>query len=186
LVLLAPGAHAGKFNEVLSAGDPAPDFSGLAGTDGMPHGLADYAGARLVVLVFTSNRCPVARAYGERLNAIQQERAGDVQVVAVNVGRGAAETLEKMKARADEAALAFPYLRDAELSVARAYGVTATPQVFLLAPDRTIAYMGRIDDATDAGQVTRPYLARAIEALLAGQRPETVETRPVGCAVDPR
>jgi peroxiredoxin len=185
LWLAASSAQAGKFNEVLSVGDAAPDFRELAGVDGQPHGLADYDSAQLVVLVFTSNRCPVAMEYQERLKAIQEEHVEEgVQVVAVNVGRGTAESLPKMKERVAAAGFNFPYLRDAERHVARAYGVTATPQVFLLDAARTVAYMGRIDDAVDERHVKRQFLVDAIRTVLSGERPDVVETRPVGCAIE--
>jgi peroxiredoxin len=183
--LAAATAQGGKFNEALNVGDAAPVFGELTGIDDQPHGLAEYDSARIVVLVFTSNRCPVATAYQDRLKAIQEEYADErLQVVAVNVGRGAAESLPKMKERAAAAGFNFPYLLDAERHVARAYGVTATPQVFLLDAQRNVAYMGRIDDATEEREVKRRFLLDAIRAVLAGERPEVIETRPVGCAIE--
>jgi peroxiredoxin len=183
--LTAATAHGGKFNEVLDVGDAAPPLGDLIGIDDQPHGLVEYDSARIVILVFTSNRCPVATAYQDRLKATQEEYADEeVQVVAVNVGRGAAESLPKMKERAAAAGFNFPYLLDAERHVARAYGVTATPQVFLLDAQRNVAYMGRIDDAAEERDVKRRFLLDAIRAVLAGERPEVSETRPVGCAVE--
>ena len=73
LVLIVSGtAGGGKFNRVLTPGDPAPVWTGLKGVDGRKHSLATLKDARAVLLVFLSNRCPMTRAYEQRL--IAQER----------------------------------------------------------------------------------------------------------------
>ena len=56
----------------LKIGDAAPSFQGIIGVDGNQHSLADYKDAKLVVLVFTCNHCPVAKAYEGRLIAAQK------------------------------------------------------------------------------------------------------------------
>ena len=73
--LMAGGCYAdnnkGKIAE-LKIGDAAPVWSDLPGTDDQKHGLADYKDAKLLVVVFTCNHCPVARAYrgpADRLGA---------------------------------------------------------------------------------------------------------------------
>ena len=41
--------------------------------------------AATLVLIFSSNRCPTAKAYGTRMNELQRDvRARGVQVVAIN------------------------------------------------------------------------------------------------------
>lgn len=182
---LAARAQAGKFNEVLDIGDAAPDFAALPGADDAEHGLADYADAAAVVVLFTCNHCPVAAAYEPRLIALQAEYAErGVRIVAVSVSRRDGDKLPDMKERAMSAGYNFPYLYDASQDTARAYGALATPQVFLLDAERRVVYMGRIDDSTDAGKVRRHYLRDALEATLAGRPVEFPETRAVGCAIE--
>ena len=67
LILCARG-YAGE----LKIGDAAPDFQDIIGIDDQKHSLADYKDAKLVVLVFTCNHCPVAQAYEDRLVALQE------------------------------------------------------------------------------------------------------------------
>ena len=84
----------------LTIGATAPDFAGIVAVDGKPHSLADYKDAKLVVLVFTCNHCPVAKAYEDRLIALQKDyRSKGVQVVAVNVNNLPADRLNEMKKR---------------------------------------------------------------------------------------
>lgn len=185
--LLAPPttAVAGKFNRALSIGDKAPRWSGLLGVDGRKRALADDADAKLVVLVFTCNHCPVATANQGRLIALQKEfLERGVRLVAICSNSGEEDDLPAMKERAKSKGYNFPYLRDADQSVGRAYGVRQTPTTLVLDGDRRIAYMGAIDDSwEDAGRVERDYLRDAIEALLAGQKVPVAETRPQGCEI---
>ena len=181
----AATAVAGKFNKVLSAGDQAPAFKGLMGTDDQSHNLNDYKEAKLLLVVFTCNHCPVAQAYQRRLIQIQDDyQAKGLQVVAVSVSKLPADTLDKMKQQARSQGYNFPYLHDASQKSGRAYGASVTPQAFLLNADRKVAYMGSIDDSQDANDVQRHYLREAIEAVLAGKQPEVKETRPQGCSIE--
>ncbi len=177
-------ANGARFNTVLDVGDKAPAWENLPGTDGKLHRLSDYTKSNKgVVVVFTCNSCPVARAYEGRLNQMaSQYGPRQIATVAINVNDG--ETLEAMKKRAEEAGFQFAYLRDESQQTGRQYGATCTPHVFLLAPDRTVVYMGAIDDSwNDPEGVEKPYLRDAIEALLDGKQPEVSETRQQGCQI---
>jgi peroxiredoxin len=178
-------AHAGKFNKALSVGDAAPAFSGLPGVDDKTHSLDDYEDAKAIVVIFTCNHCPVARSYEARLVELQKKyEPKGVQFVAVSVSTLPADKLPAMKARAEESNYNFPYLSDESQAIGLAYGATNTPQVFVLDGRRHIAYMGAIDDyAYDATKVKVHYLGEAIEAVLATDKLEVSETRPMGCAI---
>ena len=58
-----------------------------------------------------------------------------------------------------------------------------SPQFFVLDRDRTITYMGALDDSTDADKVTEHYLDDALRATLAGRSPEVPETIARGCRI---
>ncbi len=182
---IAPATWAGKFNRVLSVGDPAPEWKDLIGVDDKRHGLAECK-KKVVVLVFIANHCPVAAAYEERLKQLAADyRDRDVELVAISVSQLESDRLDKMKERARDSRFPFPYLQDASQKLGRQFGATATPQVFVLNSERHIAYMGAFDDQwKDAAKVETHYTRAAIEALLTGKPPEIRETRPVGCAIE--
>jgi peroxiredoxin len=177
-------AQKSEFNEVVSVGDKAPDFSGMPGVDDKKHSLKEYKSAKAVVVVFTSNQCPVALDYEPRLIALQEEFSKrGVQLVAINSNFEAGSELDVMKEHAESQKFNFPYLRDENQEIAKAYGATHTPHVFLLDGDRNITYMGAIDDSDVPEKVTKHYLRDGIEAILEGKEPATKESQPFGCRI---
>jgi thiol-disulfide isomerase/thioredoxin len=168
----------------LGVGDAAPAWKDLVGVDDQKHSLGEHADAKAVVVVFTCNHCPVAKAYEDRIVEIATDYADkDVDVVAINVNNMDADKLPAMKERAEEKGFKFNYLYDPSQEIGRAYGATVTPHVFLLDGERNIAYIGAIDDNMKADKATKPYLRDAIDAVLAGSKPETNSTKPVGCGI---
>jgi peroxiredoxin len=99
-----------KFNKVLSVGEAAPDWADLPGVDDKSHSLADYREAKIVVVVFTCNHCPVAKMYEDRLMNFARKFDQKVQVIAISVSHNGADGLEKMKGRAAERGMPYPYL----------------------------------------------------------------------------
>jgi peroxiredoxin len=172
----------------LPIGAPAPAFDGLLGTDGTRHGTADLVDRDVLVLIFSSNRCPTAKAYGERMNELQA-RYGPrgVQLIAINSNDPhlyPEESYARMVETATEQGYSFPYLWDEGQRVARAYGPTRTFHVFVLDRERRLRYEGRFDDARLPGRVTSHDLANALDDLLAGRPVRVERTRPFGCSLD--
>jgi peroxiredoxin len=168
----------------LKIGDAAPTFADIAGTDGKNHSLKDYESAKLVVLVFTCNHCPVAQAYQDRLLRLQKEyKAKGVQIVAVNVNNVDADKLDKMIEVAKAKKFNFPYLYDVSQKMGRDYGATVTPHVFVMDKNRKIVYMGAIDDNMAEEKVKKHLLRDALDALLAGKEPPEKVTKQFGCTI---
>ncbi len=187
LVLLPAGsALAGKYNDVLNIGDPAPVWEKLAGVDGKPHSLADLADKDVVVVVFTCNSCPVATDYEDRILAFSKKFAGadgKVGLVAINVNKIEEDQLPKMRERAEAKGFDFPYLYDDSQQIGRAFGANFTPEFFVLDKDRKVAFMGGMDDSSSEDAVKNQYLVPAVEAVLAGKSPPTAESPAIGCRI---
>jgi peroxiredoxin len=181
-------AEAGKFNRVLSAGDAAPAWGRLDDLEGNPVELSGLQDAKCIVVLFLANHCPVATAYERKLIRLQDVyRERGVEFVAISVSLKAGSTREGMRVRAAEQGFNFPYLHDATQSAGKAYGVVATPTAFVLDGERKVVYLGAIDDSWQAPEkVEEDYLPAAIDAVLAGKRPEIRESRPVGCEIEYR
>ncbi len=183
-LLLVDRAEAAKFNRVVDIGQTAPKWDKLPATDDRTYGLDAFADSKVLVIIFTCNHCPVAKAYEDRILALQsQHKAADVRLIGISVSNYEADLMPEMKKRAAAKKYSFPYLQDATQKVGKAYGATNTPQVFVLNPQRKIAYMGRIDDSMHPDKVTERYLEAAISAVLKGEEPEVTETKPLGCEI---
>jgi peroxiredoxin len=172
----------------IPIGAEGPAFDGLLGTDGARHGFSDLAGREALVLIFSSNRCPTAKAYAERMNALQRDYAPrGVQVLAINSNDPHLypdERFERMVERAAEDGYGFPYLFDEGQAVAKAYGPTCTFHVFVLDRARRVRYQGRFDDARLPERVTSHDLRNALDDLLAERDVRVPVTRAFGCSLD--
>lgn len=151
-------------------------------------GLEDLLGgeARAAVLVFTTLDCPLANRYLPRLVALEAAwRGKGVRFALVNAGPD--DDLNAIAARALEAGVDFPLLKDHDAAAARALGVGHTPEAVVLDPKRVLRYRGRIDDALrPGGQLpapTREDLREALEDVLAGRAVRVAETAVDGCAL---
>lgn len=172
----------------LPVGDPGPGFEGLLGVDGRRHGLSTFVGRAALVLLFTSNRCPTAKAYVDRLNAIQREYGPrGVQLVAINASDPhlyPEESFAEMVERARADGYTFPYLVDEGQALAKACGVTCTFHAFALDRERRLRYQGRVDNARLAERVTTHDLRNALDDVLAGRPVAVPTTRAFGCSLD--
>lgn len=171
-------------------GDKASDFK-LPNIDGKYVSLSDYKDVKGFVVVFTCNGCPYARAYQDRIIELDKKyRPLGYPVVAINpndTDLKPEDSLEGMKKRAREKGYTFPYLKDVNYEVYKMYGATRTPHIYVLKKegrDLVVSYIGAIDDNyQDASAVTEPYLAKALDALLADNQPEPNFTKAIGCTI---
>ena len=180
--------------KTLAIGSPAPDFH-LPGVDGKTYSLADFAGAKVLVVIFTCNHCPTAQAYEGRIARLHDEyRDKGVAVVAISPNDPAAvrldelgytdlaDSFQEMKIRARDHHFAYPYLYDGETqATAKAYGVLATPHVFIFDETRALRYVGRFDDA-EVKTIKSHDAKNAVAALLAGKPVPVATTRIFGCS----
>ncbi len=179
----------------LAVGAAAPDFC-LPGIDGQNHCLKDYAASKVLVLAFTCNHCPTAQLYEGRIKQLAEDyRDRGVGLVAIEPNNPAAvrldemgytdvgDSFEDMKVRAAYRHFNFPYLYDGETQkVARAYGPTATPHLFILDAERKLRYEGRVDNNPREPLVKMRDARNALDALLAGKPVAVAKTPSVGCS----
>jgi peroxiredoxin len=169
-------------------GQKAPSFTDLTGVDGKKYSLSTFDDKQIVVLVFMANRCPTARVYTERLKSIQNEYGPKgIQLIGINSDNQyffPLESLSKMVDVAEERVYNFPYLKDADQSLAKAYGALVTLHAFILDKQRNLRYRGRIDDSRDSTKVTISDLRNAIDDLIEGREVKTPQTRPFACSIE--
>jgi peroxiredoxin len=173
---------------MLEIDQKGPDFS-LPGVDGQTYALSELLKtSQAVAVIFSCNHCPYVRAWEGRMKDIQRDyRAKGVRLVAIGSNDAVKypdDDFDHMKQRAEQEGFNFLYLRDESQAVARAYGGTHTPHVFLLDQAGVLRYRGAIDDNyDDPSAVQHPYLREALDALLSGQMPEPAVSQAVGCTI---
>ena len=173
----------------MQLGEKAPAFS-LVGVDGKTHTLASIKGAKATIVVFSCNHCPYVIMNEPRLIATfkdyQAKGAGMAVINSNDAVQYPDDSFEEMKKRAKEQGFPFPYLRDESQSVARAYGATHTPHLFVFDKDLKLAYTGAVDDDNNyktRKKVEKPHLRDALDDLIAGRPVRMAETHAIGCTI---
>ncbi len=172
--------------DTLKIGSLAPDFN-LSATNGKKYSLNTFADKKALIVVFSCNHCPYVQAYEDRIMEIQKDYAKDLQVIAISSNEDEnypEDSFENMKARAQMKKFNFPYLHDETQNVAKAYGATHTPEIFLFDKERKMVFHGKIDDNWQEPQsVKSKYLRNAIDELLSGKQISVPETFTIGCTI---
>lgn len=176
--------------EGYEIGDTATDFN-LKNVDGKMISLSSFKNAKGFIVIFDCNTCPYSKAYNERIQALNKKYASlGFPVIAINSNDpeiSSGDSFEDMMRVAKKKDYSFPYLIDESQSVAKAYGATNTPHVYVLSKqdeNLKVAYIGAIDDsARDASAVTKKYVDDAVDALLSGKSVPIAKTKAVGCGI---
>lgn len=184
IALLCVGA---PIKEGYDVGDIAADFK-LKNVDGKLVSLSDFKTAKGFIVIFDCNTCPYSKAYSERIVALNKKYASSgFPVVAINsndASQSSGDSYDEMIKIAKKKGYDFPYLVDETQLVAKSFGATNTPHVFVLTKELRVAYIGAIDDnARKPESVTKKYVENTVDALLAGQAVSVTKTKAIGCGI---
>lgn len=186
LLTAAPGYAEPKI------GAPAPAFSAV-NSEGKTVKLSDFSG-KTIVLEWTNDGCPYVRKhYGSGNMQALQKKWTDQGIVWLSVissppgEQGFADGARANSLTAERKASPSAVLLDPKQQVARAFGATVTPHMYIIKPDGTLAYAGGIDDKA----TTRPadikdaknFVDQALAELKAGKPVSNPATRAYGCTV---
>jgi peroxiredoxin len=171
-------------------GDKATDFK-LKNTDGKMISMADMKDAKGFIIAFTCNHCPFSVAYEDRIIALHKKYASKgYPVVAINPNDEVTvpdDSYENMIVRAKEKNFPFVYLQDKTQEIAKAYGASRTPHIYIVTKkgnDFIVQYIGAIDDNTDdPAAVKTKYVENAMTEILAGKPVTVSTTKAIGCSV---
>ena len=182
-------ANADSSPSPLAIGKAAPmRETQMKNVDGQELSIAEAAGKKGTLVVFTCNHCPWVKKWQTRIasigNAALEQGVG---VIAINSNDPAVfpeDDLDEMKARAEMLGFKFPYVMDETSGVGRAFGATRTPEAFLFDAKGKLVYHGTVDDnANDESAVKKPWLREAVESVAAGHKVKVAETKALGCSI---
>jgi len=171
-------------------GDMATDFS-LKNVNNKNVSLSDFKDAKGFIVIFTCNHCPFAKAYEDRIIALDKKYKGlGYPVIAINPNNPdvqSEDSFDLMKVRAKEKGFTFPYLFDEGQKIYPQYGATKTPHVYVLQKTKAgnqVKYIGAIDDNySDEAAVKTKYVENAVNALLKGGEVPVKTTKAIGCSI---
>jgi len=143
------------------------------------------------ILIFTCNHCPFSVLYEDRIIELQRQfKSKGYPVIAINSNDAEQypeDSFDNMIVRAKEKGFTFPYLYDETQEIAKAFGATRTPHVFVVQKVKDqlrLEYVGAIDDnAKEPENVKTKYLEAAVNALLAGNEVAEKVTKAIGCTI---
>jgi peroxiredoxin len=190
IVLLVLGLSVGSDQAaVVFSGDEMPRVEAQSmSVDGRLVALDHIRGDAATLVIFTSNVCPQSRGWEERIvelgNTYRTKGVITILVNAKDPAQASNESYEAMRQTAQRLELEFPYLLDEDSTIARAFGATHTPEVFLFDGGSRLVYHGAVDDnVEDPDQVTEFYLRDALEAVVVRSEIPVPTTLPVGCSI---
>ncbi|HQR05564.1 MAG TPA: redoxin domain-containing protein [Gemmatales bacterium] len=162
-----------------------PNFV-LPNASGKQAALADYADAKVVVLVFMGTKCPVSNALIPDLNDLQK-RYGDKQVQVVGINANPADTSDAIVRHVKEYSVGFPVLVDKEQLALDLTGAQRTPEAVVLDHRHQIRYRGRINDRVGTDykreKANKSEVEDAVKELLAGKDVTVAEAGAQGCLI---
>ncbi len=185
LVFVAASAPVG-----YNVGDMISDFT-LKNIDGKMISLSDYQKEKGVILIFDCNSCPYSKAYNSRIIALNEKYSSKgFPVIAINSNdpkKSPGDSFEEMVQLAKSKKYTFSYLYDESQKVAKDFGATNTPHVFILSKvekEFRVSYIGAIDNnVKDASSATEKYVEAAVDDLLIGKTLSSTKTKAIGCSI---
>ncbi len=178
------------FEKGYGVGDTVVNFK-LKNVDGKEVALADYKSSKGVIVIFDCNTCPYSKAYNARILDLNKKySAKGFPVITINsndVKMSPGDSYDEMVKQAKKKGYDFPYLYDETQEVAKKFGATNTPHVYLLENKGgkfEVAYIGAIDNnSRDAAAADKKYVEDAIESLIKGKEVPVTQTKAVGCGI---
>lgn len=165
------------------------DFN-LKNVDGKMVSLSDYKEAKGFIIIFTCNHCPFAKLYSKRMNDLHTRFSKlNVPLLAINsmdtlVYEEESFALMKQKAKKDK--FNFPYLQDETQEIGQAFGAEHTPMAFVIWKvnnEWVIQYKGAIDDNGMHAKQAKPFIANAVNDLIAHKEVSEPMIQSFGCRI---
>lgn len=175
-------------SRMLSLGTQAPAFS-LPDANGKPVSLADFADAKALVVVFMCNHCPFVKHLRGGLAKLGRDCAEKgmamVGINSNNYEQYPDDSPDRMRSEANVYGYEFPYLVDAEQSVAKAYQAACTPDFFVFDGEQKLVYRGQFDDSRPGNEiaVTGKDVYAVLGAVLEGKAVAEEQKPSMGCNI---
>jgi hypothetical protein len=159
----------------------------------MTRGGTSKQGRHGLLVMFICVHCPYVKHVEQELARIGIDYAGRIAIAAISSNDIVAypeDGPDGMREQAARLGFRFPYLLDEMQEVARSYDAACTPDFFLYDAEMKLVYRGQLDDSRprrgEFGNdipVTGKDLRAAMDAVIAGKRPDTSQSTSLGCGI---
>lgn len=166
---------------------PSPEYT-MQAVGGGEVSLNSAMGEAGLVVIFSCNTCPWVLAWEDRYvsltSAYEPKGVGFVAINSNADYRDGVDSMGEMTTHASAMGYNFPYTVDVDSRLAREFGATRTPHVYVFDNSGKLVYRGAIDDnARKRAKVEETYLANALDAMLGGETVEQHSTKALGCSI---
>lgn len=171
----------------IKPGDTVKDFT-LTDHQGKQQSLHDYKNRDAVVIMIQGNGCPIVRnmiqGYQELSDAYQ-----DKNVAFLMLNANFQDTPKSVAKEAKEFGITLPILVDEKQDVGKYLELERTADIFVInTKNWVLEYRGELDDRlgyeTQRVKASKHYAKNALDAVLAGKKPELSYTDAKGCLVN--
>lgn len=176
-------------SSMIPLGTIAPDFTLPDAVSGKMLSLQSLKSKVGTVIMFICNHCPFVQHIQKELVRVATEyTAKEIQFIAINSNDETnypEDAPPEMKKVAEAFGYPFPFLFDADQTVAKAYHAACTPDFFVFDQALKCVYRGRFDETTPGKQIpiTGKDLCAALDALIAGKPIDSHQFASVGCNI---
>ncbi|MCP9841560.1 thioredoxin family protein [Synechococcus sp. J7-Johnson] len=171
---------------MVPLGTPLPAFA-LPALDGTVHNSADLPSRPLLVL-FLCAHCPFVKHIEPELARIDRDYGQHITILAIasnSLRTHPQDGPGQLAEQKQRVGWRFPYLLDADQSVARAFRAACTPDIYLFDAAHQLVYRGQLDGSRP-GNSQAPDgadLRSALDSLLAGRPLSTGQKPAIGCNI---
>ena len=160
--------------------------SAVTGGPAQKHGL---------LVMFLCVHCPFVIHVEHEIANIARDYAGKIAFCAImsnDVASYPQDSPDNMRSQAARLGWNFPYLYDETQEVAHSYSAACTPDIFLFNGAMELVYRGQLDDSrprrsSDGSGNDIPVdgrdLRSALDAVIAGKRPDPNQRASIGCNI---
>jgi thiol-disulfide isomerase/thioredoxin len=173
---------------MVSLGTVAPPFELLDVVSGRAMSRDDVfaLGGGGLLVMFICAHCPYVKHVEQELARIGVDYEGKIAIAAIQSNDTVAypeDGPEGMKEQAKRLGFRFPYLLDETQEVAREYDAACTPDFFLFDAEMRLVYRGQLDDSRPRRGDFGNDVPVAMDAVIAGKRPDTNQRTSLGCNI---
>lgn len=176
-------------SKMIPLGTIAPSFKLRDTLSGVDLQLSDLASDKATVIAFICNHCPYVKHIQSKFIEIAKiYQAKGVSFIAISSNDPVGypqDGPDMMHNEAKQHGYTFPYLFDADQSVAKAYQAVCTPEMYIFDGELRCAYRGRFDESNPKNGLpcTGKDLTNALDDVLAGKAVSGEQVPSIGCGI---